>query len=69
MSEVSYINDKKVLEKKPLKYTLNIKEFSHFVIGMTLELSKHTDEDNIKKAIDVVIENIVQNYKKIEFKL
>lgn len=69
MSKISYIIEKKVLDKRSDLYVLDLKKFSNLVVDVALELNKYSDEEEIKKAIDVIIENIKQNYKDINFKI
>lgn len=69
MSKISYIIEKKVLDKRSDLYVLDLKKFSNLVVDVALELNKYADEEEIKKAIDVIIENIKQNYKDINFKI
>lgn len=67
MGSITYIGDKTILEKKGYVYILDIKKFAYQVVDLTLELKDIADEENIKNAVDQLIENIRQNYENIDF--
>lgn len=67
MGSITYIGDKTLLQKKGYVYVLDVKKFSHQIVDLTMELRDLADEENIKNAVDQLVENIKQNYENIDF--